>query len=128
MSSIESGIAAIITKYGWIKALTLGSALLGAFIMAVFRPPKSKKEMATQAMVALSASLLFGDTVVSYADYLFDFIDLSTVGIKDYLQFYVTIHGLVGAFSWGLFGGIAHYRDKLATSPTEVIKDVGNIS
>lgn len=119
---VESGaLGALVAKFGWLKLLTLGAALLGALLMAVFRPPKSRKEMFLQGAVALGASLLFGDTVVQYADYMLDFIDLKVAPYVDYIQFTVATHGLVGALSWGIFGGIAHYRDKVAEGTSNVV-------
>lgn len=126
--SLESGaIGALIAKYGVLKLFTLGAAGVGAALMAVFRPPKSRKEMFLQAVVALGCSLLFGDTATKYLDYLFDFIDLNTAGWVDYLQFYVTVHGLVGAISWGAFGGLAHLRDKVESNPIGTAKEIKDV-
>lgn len=126
--SLESGVlGAVIAKLGWVKVLSLGASLIGAGLMAVFRPPKSRKEMFLQAAVALGCSLLFGDTVVKWADHFFDFIDLNTANWVDFLQFYVSVHGLVGALSWGLFGGLAHLRDKTATDPIGTVKEIKDV-
>lgn len=114
MSLEGSGLAALITKYGWIKAATLGSALLGALLMAVFRPPKTRKEMLMQAIIALGSSYLFGDSVYSIVT---KWVPLD----------YVAVHGLVGALSWGIFGGLAHMRDKVAADPIQAVKDVKDI-
>lgn len=122
--SIEStALGAIITKYGWLKLFTLLGAVAGAAMMAAFNPPKTRKELFLQASVALGASFLFGDTAVRFADWFFNFIDLTTAPYWDFLQFYVTVHGLLGALSWGLFGGIAAYRDRFISNPTEAIKN-----
>jgi len=63
---MESGGAALgiswVAKFGFVKILTLGAAALGAGLMAVFRPPKTRKEMFAQSVVALGSSLLFGNT------------------------------------------------------------------
>lgn len=126
--SIEStAIGALIAKYGWLKLFTLGASVAGAGLMAVFRPPKSRKEMFLQATVALTCSFLFGDTAVKWADSFFAFIDLNTAPYWDFLQFYITVHGLVGAFSWGLVGGLAAYRDKFTNDPVQAVKDVKSI-
>lgn len=114
-------------KYGMLKLFTLSAALFGAGMMAIFRPPKSRKELFLQAIVALGCSLLFGDVAAKYLDYLFDFIDLKTVEYVDFLQFYVAVHGLVGAVSWGLFGGIAFFRDKFSDNPIGAVKDAKDV-
>lgn len=101
----ESGVlSTIIAKIGWAKVATLGTALVGAGIMAAFRPPKSRKEMALQALVALGSSFLFGDVCVAIAN--------SWMALGN--EWDMPINGLVGALSWGIFGGIAHYRDHLS--------------
>lgn len=126
MAAFESGSAwgiAAITKFGWIKLFGLGSALAGAGMMALFRPPKTRKELFIQGAVALTASLLFGNFATDLADYWLDFINLETASMQRIIEFTVTIHGLVGALSWGIFGGIAQFRDKLANKPLEAIND-----
>lgn len=116
--SLESGaLGAIVAKIGWLKVLSLGSALVGAVIMAVFRPPKSRKEMALQAAVALGTSFLFGDFAFSLVD--------SWLHVGQ--SAYVPVHGLIGALSWGIFGGLAHYRDRLSTDPTQVVRDIKDV-
>ncbi len=116
--SLESGaLGAIVAKIGWLKVLSLGSALVGAVIMAVFRPPQSRKEMALQAAVALGTSFLFGDLAFQLVD---GWLHVGQAG-------YVPVHGLLGAMSWGIFGGLAHYRDRLSTEPTQVIKDIKDV-
>lgn len=92
--------------------------------MAAFRPPKSRKEMFLQAAVALGTSLLFGDTIAQWAGTFFTFIDLKTADYMEYMKFYVTVHGLVGAMSWGFWGGLAHYRDRFAVAPAEAVKEI----
>lgn len=117
MAAMESGSAfglAAITKYGWMKFGALGAAGLGALMMAVFRPPKTRKEMFLQGLVALGSSFLFGDFAYRAAVYYLPFqVD------------YIAVHGFVGAISWGIFGGLAMYRDKLASkSIDESVKDL----
>lgn len=127
--SIESGVglSALVAKYGWLKLLTVASALGGASMMAIFRPPKDKKEMFYQGAVALGCSLMFGDVAASMIDYWFDFINMTTSPRGDVIQFVVAIHGLLGAFSWGLYGGIAAFRDKFGSNPIQAIKDVRDV-
>lgn len=113
MAALEStGVLATLKAFG----VSLGAAALGAGIMALMRLPKSKEELFYQGLIALAASILFGDSVAAFAAYYFPFkIDNAA------------IHGLVGALSWGIFGGLAHLRDKLESKPIdESIKDVHN--
>lgn len=126
--AIESGSAVgigLITKFGWIKLITLGAAGIGAGMMAIFRPPKSRREMFYQGLVALGSSLLFGNTIASTLIHTVPLLQEATAGFEDYLQFLIAIHGVVGALSWGAFGGLAHLRDKAGgQSLDETIKDV----
>lgn len=121
MSAESAGVGlAAITKFGWIKFASLGAALLGAALMVIFRPPKTRKEMFYQGLVALGSSLLFGDFFVAWAAHFLTFMSVTDA------KFNVAIHGLVGALSWGAFGALAHYRDKAATNPEQVVKDVAS--
>jgi len=114
MPAFETGGLSALTSFGWIKALTLGAAGLGALLMAVARPPKTRKEMFFQAFTALGCSLLWGDLFWQYM------IFYSPVLVDQ-----VAAHGLLGALSWGIFGGIAHLRDKLGSkSIDESISDI----
>lgn len=116
---MESGGAwgfSAITSYGWLKFGALGAAGLGALLMAISRPPKTKKEMFFQGFTALGASFLFGDILWMAALHYLPFVIDRTA-----------VYGLLGALSWGLFGGLAHFRDKLGSkSLDEVFKDVKN--
>ncbi len=131
MAAMESGGAwglAAITKFGWIKLASLGAALIGAGLMAMSRPPKTRKEQFYQATTALGSSLLLGDFAVRWAATFFSFVNLATDSYFDILTFYVTIHGLVGAMAWGLFGALGTIRDKIAKDPIGTVKDVKDIS
>ena len=115
MSSIEAAFAAVITKFGWLKFSTFAAALAGAALMIIFRPPKNRKELFLQGIVALSSSFLFGPLAVKAASTWTGF------GVEDVL---IPAHALVGALSWGIFGGLATLRDKVATDPKGAIQDV----
>jgi hypothetical protein len=120
------GLGALITKFGFVKVLGMGSALMGAAMMAVFRPPKSRKELFLQGAVALGTSLMFGGAVVSILDYYLDFINLTTAPMVEIIQFNVAVHGLLGTFAWGLFGGLAVLRDKFSNDPIGAVKEIKN--
>lgn len=127
MPSLESGVVAFIAKYGVVKFFTLGAALAGAGLMAMFRPPKTRKEIFLQGVVALSASLMFGDTAAHLLDGWFDFVDYKTSPWEIWIQFLITVHCFVGSLSWGLFGGLAHLRDNIANDPLKAAKDVKDL-
>ncbi len=125
--SVESGVAgALIAKFGLLKLFTLGAALAGAAMMAIFRPPKTKREMLYQAAIALGSSFLFGNVFAEMIDYWFDFINMETASLERVVQFQVAVHGLVGAVSWGIFGGVAVLRDKFFTDPMGTVRDIKN--
>lgn len=113
--SIESGAGiALLIKT---KLLAFLPALVGAALMAIFRPPKTRKEMLAQAAVALGSSFLFGNFAFTLVD---NWLHIGPDG-KD------AVLGLVGALSWGAFGGLAHIRDKVAKDPIQAVKDVKDL-
>lgn len=115
--SIESGAGiALLVKT---KLLAFLPALIGAGLMAMFRPPKTRKELMMQALVALGCSFLFGNTAFNIVSGWFPAV--AGPDGKD------AILGLVGALSWGAFGGLAHFRDKVAKDPIEAVKNVKDI-
>lgn len=131
MAAMESGSAAglaAITKFGWIKFASLGAALMGAGIMAIFRPPKTRKELFTQGLVALGTSLLFGNFIANLFLHYLPLLDVAKASLEDLLTFHIAIHGLIGAMSWGIFGGLAHLRDKVEADPVQAVKDVRDLS
>ena len=114
MPTLESGLAAIATKFGWLKLGTLGASLAGALVMAMFRPPKTRREVLYHALVAAIGSYMFGPFCVSLA------ASWLPTGVSDIVM---PVHFLVGALSWGAFSALAAWRDKLAVNPQEAIKD-----
>lgn len=117
-----------IWKFGAIKLFGLGSALIGAGMMAAFRPPKTRKEMFMQAAVALGCSLLFGGAAVTaLAGFDFFAVDLIRSSMVDVIQFNAMVHGLIGATAWGAFGGLAVLRDKFGSDPIQTVKDIKDL-
>jgi len=114
----------VIWKFGVLKLVGIGAAILGAGMMAIFRPPKTRKELFLQCAVALGSSLLFGGSAVRLLDFYCDWIDLATAPLEDIFQFTGAVHGLIGALSWGVFGGLSVLRDKLGSDPVQAVKDV----
>lgn len=124
----SSGILGFaIWKFGTLKLLGVGAALIGALIMAIFRPPLTRKEMMYQAAVAIGASLLFGSNACRYLDSIWSWINLTTDSTEDVMQFVAMVHGLIGASAWGVFGGIAVLRDKFGSDPIQTAKDIKDI-
>jgi hypothetical protein len=125
MPTETAGAAFLIGKFGLVKLMGFGAALLGAGIMAIFRPPKNRKELFAQGAVALGASLLFGGSAVNMlAGFDVFGVNLKTSPMADIVQFNAMVHGLIGAMAWGIFGGLAVFRDKFGSNPVEAIKDV----
>lgn len=117
--SIESGVfGSLVAKFGLAKVIGLGAAGLGAAIMCMFRPPQSRKEVFYQGATALGGSILFGSFLVSLASSYFG------LPAEDLI---VPIHGLVGAMSWGAFGGLAVLRDKTGKDPVGTAKEIKDV-
>ena len=130
MAAIETGsvwTVTAITNYGWLKLLSLGAAGMGALLMAIFRPPKTRKEMLYQGAVALGTSLLFGNFIANNLAHVWGFIDLALATPQEYAEYQAAIHGIIGATSWGIFGGLAQLRDRLFVDPVGTVKDVRNL-
>lgn len=88
--------------------------------MALMRPAPTRKELFFQALVALAGSLLFGGLAVQAFSYYFTWAASSTQTVG-------AIHGLIGALSWGIFGGLATLREKLNKDPIEVAHEIKDI-
>jgi hypothetical protein len=125
--SAETGLGALVFKMGALKFLSFGAALLGAGIMAVFRPPKTRKELFMQGAVALGTSFLFGPVAVSIMDGFIDSVDMSAAKMGDVIEFNMAVYGFLGAIAWGVFGGLAVLRDKLGSDPINTVKDIKNL-
>lgn len=126
MNMLEQGgwIGVLISKFGFIKIMSMGSALLGAAIMAAFKPPRTRKEVFIHGAVALGTAVLFGGTAVSFLDYMFDWINLASAPLSEVINFNITIHGLMGAVAWGFWGGLSVMRDRFYKDPTSTIKEI----
>lgn len=125
MEPSSSGLlGALVGKFGLVKVLGFGSALVGAGVMALFRPPRDRIEVFKQGAAALGGSFMFGGAAVRFLDYQFDWINLATAPLDQAVEFNMMVYGLIGALSWGLFGGLAVLRDKAAKDPIGAVKDV----
>lgn len=117
-----------IWKFGAVKVFGLGAALIGAGIMAIFRPPKTRREMFMQGAVALASSLLFGGAAVNaLASFSVFNINLLTAPMADVIQFNAMVHGLIGSMAWGIFGGLAVLRDKFSSDPIQAVRDIKSL-
>lgn len=121
----SSGIlGAAIWKFGLVKTLAFTSAMIGAGIMAIFRPPKTRRELFMQGIVALGSSFMFGGMLVNTIASITGWINLNTAPIADVVQFHMAIYGFLGAISWGLFGGLSVLRDKFGSDPIKTIRSI----
>lgn len=123
----ETGASLLVLKFGLMKMLGFGAALVGAGMMAIFRPPKNRKELFMQGAVALGSSLLFGGTLTSAFAHWTGWVDMKTSSIEDIVQFTSMVYGMIGALSWGVFGGLAVLRDKFGSDPVQTIHDIKNL-
>lgn len=124
----ETGLSVLVMKFGLVKVMGFGAALLGAGMMAIFRPPPTRKELFLQGCVALGVSLLFGGAMVHMlAGFDLFGVNLLTSPMADVIQFNAMVHGLLGAMAWGIFGGLAVLRDKFGSDPIQTIKDVKDL-
>jgi len=118
MSEPISGTAAGI--FGW-KALgfsaLLGSGVLGGLVMAVFDPPKTRKQLFLQGTAAGIGSLFFGPVVLRVLDHYLDWINLATATGPEMFEVAAPVYLLIGTMSWGAFAALAKLR--------EIVRDHG---
>lgn len=93
---------------------------LGAGIMIMVDPPKSKRDLFALAFVAYASSYLFGGA-------LFDF--LQTTAWFSFLDdakraHHTAVDGVIGAFGWFIAGGIAKVLKSFKKNPLKTVKDV----
>lgn len=106
-----SGTLAVLALKAAGLATVVGA--LGGAIMAVFDPPKSRREMFLQAAVAGSGSLVFGHLGAAAAAHYISFLPAEDMKIPAYF--------LVGAMSWGVFGALAKVRRVVADKAADKI-------
>lgn len=96
--SAESAGAVGLYKLG----AALGVGVVGAACIAAFDPPKTKRELFTQAASAGAVSILFGNAATKLADAWFTSLT--------YDDLHLPVCFLVGALSWGALGALAKLR------------------
>ncbi|MBA2413208.1 MAG: hypothetical protein H0V63_10345 [Burkholderiaceae bacterium] len=112
MPQTGAGLA-LIAKYG----VPFGAAMLGAAIIAALDPPKTRKELFMQAMVAGIGSTVFGAAALRVAVYF-----LAGYGL-DLESLTIPVYFLTGALSWGFFGAIVKLRSLLREKAAQKVID-----
>jgi hypothetical protein len=85
-------------------AVAGGAGLIGAAVIAAVDPPKTRRELFMQALVAGGGSMSFGPIAVHVAQHFISWVDFTQV------EFAVPVYFLVGALSWGAAGALAMAR------------------
>lgn len=118
---VSAGAAGVFAAYK-MKFLLLGAAALGACVMAMARPPRTRWQLFSQGAVALGSSFLFGGTLASIVDFYAPWVDMATASHAEATEFLVAVHGMVGALAWGVMGGLGALRDQLRSDPRGFIQ------
>jgi hypothetical protein len=92
----------------------VSGGVLGAVLMAAFDPPKDRKTMFLQALVAGVSSLVFGPLAAKTLDHFIDFIDLSRATTLEMLEIVGPVYFVIGSLSWGVFAAGAKLRQIIA--------------
>lgn len=92
------------------------AAVIGAGIIAATRPPATRGQLFAHAAVAIGSSILFGHQVAVALDPYVYWVDLAQAGPWESLDYYVAVHGLVGAASWGVWGYISSIIERVRSS------------
>jgi hypothetical protein len=111
-ASAVAGTAAA-TKAGAFGA-SVGIGLLGGLLMIVLDPPKTRRGMFLQSMVALVGSVIFGPLAVRVLDHYSDAVDLSKADFEMLLTVAGPVYFLMGAMSWGVAAALVKLRHLIA--------------
>lgn len=111
----QGGIVALLLKY---KVLAYLASFAGAVLIAMTRPPQTRKELFYHAAAAMLASYIFGDVVVAILD---NWLALTRE------ELIVPVYGFIGAMGWGIAGGLSTFSGKFAKDPVQAIKDVKDV-
>ena len=112
---IEGGLIAFLIKT---KLFAYAAALGGALLIAMTRPPSSRKELFYHAATALIASALFGELGVSLLD--------SWLAVSREVLI-VPVYGFIGSMGWGIAGALSTFSERFAKDPTQAVKDVRDV-
>jgi hypothetical protein len=97
--------------FGAKMASALGAGALGALVMAMVDPPKTRGQLAAQSFVAGVCSIVGTPLTARWLDSVFDFIDLSaTASVPQVLEVFTPVAFLIGALSWGIMGALVQFR------------------
>lgn len=111
----QGGLLALLIKY---KVIGYLASLSGALLIAMTKPPETRKGLFTHAAAALISTFLFGELGVSL---LANWIDIP----RDVLL--VPVYGFVGSMGWGIAGGLSTFSQRFAKDPIQSVKDVRDI-
>lgn len=111
----QGGLLALLIKY---KVVAYLASLSGALLVAMTRPPKTRKGLFTHAAAALISTFMFGEFGVSL---LANWVDVP----RDILL--VPVYGFIGSMGWGIAGGLSSFSEKFAKDPVAAVKDVRDI-
>lgn len=110
-ASSAVGIAAA-WKLGLVHkvAALFGVGALGAWLMAAFDPPATRRGFFLQALVAGVVALLFTLPVLRYAAATWTWAKVEPGDVEGWLTLALPIGFLLGAMSWGLVGALVQLR------------------
>lgn len=101
----------------------VGAGLVGGLMMIALDPPKSKRQMFGQALVACISSAMFGPIAVRVADHYLPWIDLANADALTAIEVSGPVFFVIGSLSWGLAGAAVHLRHIIADRGADVVAD-----
>lgn len=104
-------------------ALKFMPAAVGAAIMVLVDPPKTKKDLFIRAFCAFGCSYLFGDTLFDFLDSttMFAFLDPAKHAHR------VAVEGVVGACGFFVAGGAANWLKAFKRKPLDTVKETREV-
>lgn len=121
--SADPVLASAATGLGLKLGAAAGAGVLGALVMAMVDPPRTRRELFVQATVAAIGSMIFGPVAVKALSKEFDWYSLANLAGVDYIQMVMPVYFLTGAMSWGVFGALAKLRAIVRTRGAEAVAD-----
>lgn len=101
----------------------VGAGLVGGLMMIALDPPRTKRQMLGQAIVACIGSAMFGPIAVRVANHYLPWIDLANADAITAIEVSGPVFFVIGSLSWGLAGAVVHLRRLIADKGADAVAD-----
>lgn len=102
-------------------AAAVGVGTIGGLLMVMLDPPKTRRGMFVQSMVACIGSIVFGPIAVRLLDHYVDGIDLAGADVVSILEVAAPVFFVIGALSWGIAAALVRLRHIIAERGADAV-------